>query len=49
MAKDKPEKKEPQKPQKDRFKEAARAVGADESEDALEKAFAKVSPHRASK
>lgn len=41
------QKKKPPKddrPQIERFKEAAKAVGADESEDAMEKAFTKINP-----
>lgn len=34
--------KEPDKSQKERFKEAAKAVEADESDDALERAFSRV-------
>jgi hypothetical protein len=34
--------KEPDKSQKERFKEAAKAVEADESEDALKRAFSKI-------
>lgn len=46
MAESKPKPKEPAKPQRDRFKEAAKAVGAEESDDALEKAFQKISPRK---
>lgn len=49
MADSKPKSKEPTKSQKDRFKEAAQSVGADQSEDALEKAFQKISPRKTSK
>lgn len=41
---DKHKPKEPEKSQKDRFKEAAKAVEADESPDALDRAFSRITP-----
>jgi len=49
VADSKPKPKEPAKSQKDRFKQAAQSVGADESDDALDKAFQKISPRKTSK
>ncbi|WP_300298616.1 hypothetical protein [Ferrovibrio sp.] len=40
--KQKPKKPDKEKPQKERFKEAARARGTDETEDALDRAFGKL-------
>ncbi len=37
---------EPVKPQVERFKEAARRVGADETGEAFERAFRKIAPPR---
>jgi len=41
---EKPNKPDKEKPQIERFKEAARAVGADDSADSLDRAFAKIEP-----
>lgn len=39
-----PKKQDKEKPQKERFKEAAHAIGADEASDALDRAFRKLNP-----
>jgi hypothetical protein len=43
---EKPKKPDKEKPQIERFKEAARAIESDESKDAMERAFEKITPRR---